>query len=147
MNHPYTGILRPFSGRDAFGLSQVRRVWKENIPDGGFDDASKWEIVGFGGSIIDSTLEFILATVIRAAPLPLVPSVAGRTYRYTLDIGAHTDFGITRRALWGGVEFWDYTMGIGIFTGEITAINANGLVFQANSGQYTVNSISILSKE
>lgn len=115
----------------------------EQLPDGDFTNPAAWEIVGFGGSITGGTLQFILANVIRAAPLPLIPSIVGRTYHYILDVASVTAFGTQGRALWGNVEFWNKSQGAGIFTGDIVATGTGGLVFQANTAQYTVNSISI----
>lgn len=114
------------------------------IPDTEFDDPSAWEIVGFGGSVTGGLLKFTLATVIRAAPLPLVPSSPGKVYYYEMSVPSVTAFGFTGRALWGGVEFWNKNVqGAGAFSGLITAENTAGLVFQANPAQYSVDYIRI----
>jgi len=114
------------------------------IPDPEFDDQTKWEIVGTGGTVTGGQLVFILANVIRAAPIPEIKPIIGRNYDYRLDIASVSPFGITSRALFGGVEIWTKADGAGSFYGEITAVSETGLVFQAIPGQYTVNSVQIL---
>jgi hypothetical protein len=117
-------------------------VGPELIPDPEFNDPTKWEIVGLGGSVTDSHLVFINANVIRAAPIPDVLASIGQDYQYSIVVNEFT-YGLSARILFGGVDLWTQDNGIGTFVNTFTATGATGLVAQALPATYKIDSISI----
>lgn len=119
--------------------------WIELIPDPEFDNPAAWNIAGTGGAVTGGQLVFTLANVIAATPVPSLVPVIGDEYEYRIDIDSVSAFGLTARAHFGGVDIWEKADGAGVFTGDVIATDATGLVFQALPAMYAVNSASIVA--
>jgi len=117
--------------------------WIELIPDTEFDNPAAWNIVGFGGQVTGGQLVFTLANVPSAAPVPDLIPIIGDEYEYIIDVDSVSAFGLTARALFGGVVIWEKSDGAGVFAGQVIPTAATGLVFQALPATYSVNSVSI----
>lgn len=115
----------------------------ELVPDSGFDDPGAWSFVGSGASVTGSQLRFANAVISSSSTIPVIVPVVGKKYRYSISVERYPASPTTARIRFAGVDIYNKD-GAGVFSGVVTALTTDGLIFQSNLvGQWYLDDISI----
>lgn len=130
-------LSRP-SGRGTPGMTEL-------LNDTEFDNASEWDVVGFGANVTGGQLVVINFSGL-VNPAAQFASIPQEILAYTLVVNSVSNPGGGGKVTLAGHTIWTPAMGDGTFSGEVSALTTDGLTFNFFSpylGNLKFDSVSV----